>query len=83
MLIVTKRGGKSMETDLLLGILASIIATVLVGGATYKYIFKKKEHISGIKQENGNNQIALQKSKQNIINIGGDTSENERGNKPE
>ncbi|GAA0290147.1 NifU-like protein involved in Fe-S cluster formation [Gracilibacillus halotolerans] len=63
-----------MTTNLLIGILSSVIATVLVGGATYKYILKKKDKNSGIRQENGDNQIALQKSKQNTINIGGDTS---------
>lgn len=72
-----------MTTDLLIGILASVIATALVGGATYKYILKKKFKNSGINQENGNNQIALQKSKQNTINIGGDTSKNEKENKSE
>jgi hypothetical protein len=72
-----------MTTDLLIGILASVIATVLLGGATYKYILKKKDKNSGIRQENGTNQIALQKSKQNSINIGGDISKNEKGNKSE
>ena len=66
-----------MTTDQLIGI-AGIIATVVAGGAAYKYIIKKKN--SGIKQKKGVNQIALQKSNQNTINIGGDTSQNEKGN---
>lgn len=40
--------------------MASVIATVLLGGATYKYILKKKDINSGIRQENGTNQIAVQ-----------------------
>lgn len=68
-----------MTTDQLIGIV-SIIATVLAGGVAYKYIIRKKN--SGIKQKKGTNQIALQKSNQNTINIGGDTSDNEKGNNP-
>jgi len=67
-----------MATDLLIGILASIIATVLVGGATYKYVVKKKSKNTGIIQKHGSNQIAMQKSNNNSINIGVDSSGNEK-----
>jgi hypothetical protein len=72
-----------MTNDLLIGILASVIATFLVGGATYKYIVKKKRKNSGIFQKNGSNQVALQKSKNNSINIGVGSSENEKRDKSE
>lgn len=72
-----------MTTDLLIGILASIIATILVGGATYKVIIKKKNKNTGIIQKNGNTQVALQKSKNNTINIGGGSSDNEKRDKSE
>jgi len=66
-----------MTTDLLLGILASVIATVLVGGATYSYVIKKKSKNTGIIQEHGSNQIAMQKSNNNSISIGVESSNNE------
>ncbi|MFS0562769.1 hypothetical protein AB1K91_18800 [Terribacillus sp. 179-K 1B1 HS] len=72
-----------MGIDLIVGIMASVIATTLVGGATYKYIIKKKNRNRGIIQENGSTQIAMQKSKNNSINIGVDYSENEKRNKSE
>lgn len=72
-----------MTTDLLIGILASIIATGLVGGATYKFIANKKKKNIGIIQRNGINQVALQKSKNNSINIGVGSSENEKRSKSE
>lgn len=67
-----------MITNLLLGILGSVIASVLVGGATYKYVVKKKNKNTGIIQKHGSNQIAMQKSNNNSINIGVDSSENEK-----
>lgn len=72
-----------MTTDLLIGILASVIATFLVGGATYKYMVKEKKKNSGIIQKNGKNQVAVQKSNNNSINIGVDSSENEKRDKSE
>lgn len=68
-----------MTTDQLIGII-SIVVTVLASSVGLKYIIKKKN--SGIKQEKGVNQISLQKSNQNTINVGGDTSKNEKRNKP-
>ena len=63
-----------MTENLIIGILGSVIATFLVGGAVYKFVFKNK----GIIQKEGNNQIALQKSKNNSINIGVESSKNEK-----
>jgi len=69
-----------MTTDQLIGIVG-IVATVLVGGKiVYNYKVKKKN--SGIRQENGNNQISLQKSKQNTIIIGEGNSKNEEEDNP-
>ena len=62
--------------DLLISILGGIIATIILGGVAYKIIIKKKN--KGIIQKNGSNQIAVQKSKNNSINIGGDSSENKK-----
>ncbi|WP_240378022.1 hypothetical protein [Bacillus piscicola] len=67
--------------DLLNSILASIIATVVVGVGAYKYIINKKYKNEGITQEKGKNQIAVQKSKKNSINIGGEGSENGKRDK--
>ncbi|WP_341299733.1 hypothetical protein MHB44_14425 [Lysinibacillus sp. FSL H8-0500] len=63
-----------MGENLVIGILGSIIATVLVGGAIYKFIIKNR----GIIQKEGNNQVALQKSKNNSINIGVESKKNEK-----
>lgn len=70
-----------MTADLLIGILASVIATLLVAGATYKYVVNKKNKNKGISQRNGGNQVAVQKSNDNSINIGVDSSDNEKRNK--
>lgn len=63
-----------MGENLVIGILGSIIATFLVGGAIYKNIIKNR----GIIQKDGNNQVALQKSKNNSINIGVESKQNEK-----
>ncbi|WP_016994136.1 hypothetical protein [Lysinibacillus boronitolerans] len=63
-----------MGENLVIGILGSIIATFLVGGAIYKFIIKNR----GIIQKEGNNQVALQKSKNNSINIGVEPKQNEK-----
>ena len=63
-----------MGENLIVGILGSIIATFLVGGAVYKFVFKNK----GIIQKQGSNQVALQRSKNNTINIGVDSTKNEK-----
>lgn len=72
-----------MTTDLLLGILASVIATAIVGTTAYKFIVNKKLKNNGIIQSEGNNQLALQKSKNNTISIGGNSPEYEKNNRTE
>lgn len=72
-----------MAMDLLIGILASVIASGLVGGAIYKVVVNKKNKNKGIDQGNGDNQIALQKSNNNSINIGVGLSGIEKRNKSE
>lgn len=67
-----------MTTDLLIGIIASVIGTLVLGGATYKFIVNKKNN--GITQNNGSNQVAIQKSKNNSVNIGGNLSDDEKRN---
>lgn len=53
-------------------ILAGIIASLVVGGGVaYKVIITNSSK-KGINQNKGTNQIALQKSKGNTINIGKD-----------
>ncbi|WP_031424635.1 hypothetical protein [Exiguobacterium sp. NG55] len=70
-----------MISDLVIGVLASLLASMLVGGAVmYKFLFIKKRKNSGIEQKNGENQIALNKSKNNTIHIGGDLSEKKARN---
>ncbi|KRG11826.1 hypothetical protein ACA29_13720 [Lederbergia galactosidilytica] len=54
--------------DLIESILIGVIATVIVGsGITYKIIINRKNR--GVIQKEGNNQVALQSSKSNSINI--------------
>ncbi|MDQ0215364.1 hypothetical protein J2S13_001777 [Oikeobacillus pervagus] len=66
--------------DLINSIIAGIIATaILGGGVAYKVISKKRN--SGIIQREGTNQVALQRSKNNSINIGGDSADKENGSK--
>lgn len=67
-----------MFTNLLIGILASIIAGVIMGLATYKLVVKNRNKNTGIIQEKGSNQIALMKSKNNSISIGVTSDEKER-----
>lgn len=66
--------------DLINGLIVSIIATAIVGGGiAYKVISKKRN--SGIIQKDGTNQVVLQRSKNNSINIGGGSADQENGNK--
>lgn len=61
-------------------ILAGVIASLLVGGGiVYKVITIKKNSNKGIDQNKGTNQIALQKSKGNTINIGKDINNEKKG----
>lgn len=67
--------------DLINSIIAGIIATAIVGGGVaYKVISKKRN--SGIVQKDGTNQVAIQRSKNNSISIGGNSGDKENGNKP-
>lgn len=62
-------------------ILAGMIASLLVGGGiVYKVITIKRKSNKGIYQNKGTNQIALQKSKGNTINIGKDINNEKKGN---
>ena len=70
-----------MSIELFISILGSVIATFLVGSVVYKIVIKKKN--KGIIQKKGRNQISLQNSKNNSINIGGDLSNDEKRNNPE
>lgn len=63
-----------MAENLIIGIIASVIATFIVGGAVYKIILKNR----GIVQKEGDNQVALQKSKNNTISIGVESKKNEK-----
>lgn len=61
-------------------ILAGMIASLLVGGGiAYKVITMNKSSNKGINQNKGENQIALQKSKGNTINIGKDINHEKKG----
>ncbi|MFP3356270.1 hypothetical protein R0K17_02815 [Planococcus sp. SIMBA_143] len=61
-------------------ILAGMIATLLIGGGVaYKVITIKKSSNKGIKQKDGTNQIALQKSKNNTINVGKEIDHEKKG----
>ena len=61
-------------------ILAGMIASLLIGGGiVYKVITIKKSSNKGIEQNKGTNQIALQKSKGNSINIGKDINNEKKG----
>lgn len=67
--------------DLINNIIAGIIATAIVGGGVaYKVISKKRNN--GIIQKEGTNQVALQRSKNNSISIGGHSADKENGNQP-
>lgn len=70
-----------MSIELFISILGSVIATFLVGSVVYKMVIKKKN--KGIIQKKGRNQISIQNSKNNSINIGGDLSNDEKRNNPE
>lgn len=61
-----------MFTNLVLGVLSSIIASIIIG-STYKIIKTKKN--SGNIQKNGENQIIISKSNNNSVKFGGDSSE--------
>lgn len=66
--------------DLINSIIAGIIATAIVGGGiAYKVISKKRN--SGIIQKDGTNQVALQRSKNNSVSIGGHSADKENENK--
>ena len=62
-----------MFSNLVIGIISSLAATALIGSATYKFVKNKKN--SGNIQKNGENQIVINKSKNNSIKIGGGSSE--------
>lgn len=67
--------------DLIESILIGVIATVIVGsGITYKIIINRKNR--GVIQKEGNNQVALQSSKSNSINIGEDPVDKENRDNP-
>lgn len=69
-----------MMEDLTIGVIASMIASLLVGGGiVYKVTTIKKKSNKGISQREGTNQIALQKSKGNTINVGKDLNNEKKG----
>lgn len=70
-----------MAVDLITGIIASLVATLLIGSTVYKLAVDKRNKNKGIIQKNSSNQIALQKSNSNTINIGDGVSNDEKRDK--